>query len=51
MFLNEFKNIKQALFYNGFPKYIGNTEIKQFINKLEQRNIDNNLSHEQTINL
>ena len=31
--------------------YIGDTEIKQYINKSEQPNIDNNLNHKQSINL
>ena len=35
----------------GFPNFIVNTEIKQFINKPEQPNIDNNLNHKQLINL
>ena len=35
----------------GFPNYIVDTEIKQFINKPEQPNIDNNLNHQQSINL
>ena len=33
LFLNELKNIKQTLMNNGFPNYIADTEIKQFINK------------------
>ena len=45
IFLNELKNIKQTLINNGFPNYIADTEIKQFINKPEQHNIDNNLNH------
>ena len=39
IFLNELKNIKQTLINNGFPNYIVDTEIKQFINKPEQPNI------------
>ena len=38
-------NIKQTLINNRFPNYIVDTEIKQFINKPEQPNIDNNLNH------
>ena len=44
-------NIKQPFINNGFPNYIVDTEIKQFINKPEQPNIDNILNHEQSINL
>ena len=51
IFLNEFKNIKQTLINNGFPNYIVDTEIKQFIDKPEQPYIDNNLNHKQSINL
>ena len=51
IFLNELKNIKQTLINNGFPNYIADTEIKQFINKPEQYNIDNILNHKQAINL
>ena len=47
IFLNELKNIKQILINNGFPNYIVDTEIKQFIYKPEQPNIDNNLDHKQ----
>ena len=35
----------QALINNGFPNYIIDTEIKHFINKTEQHNIDNILNH------
>ena len=51
IFLNELKNIKRTLINNGFPTYIVDTEIKQFINKPEQPNIDNNQNHKQSINL
>ena len=51
IFLNELKNIKLTLINNGFPNYIVGTEIKQFINKPEQPNIDNNLNHKQSIYL
>ena len=51
IFRNERKNIKQTLINNGFPKYIVDTEIKQFINKPEQPDVDNNLNHKQSINL
>ena len=44
-------NIKQTLINNGFPNYIVQTEIKHFINKTEQHNIDNTLNHKQSINL
>ena len=36
---------------NGFPNYIVNTEIKQFINKIGQHNIDNTQNHKQSINV
>ena len=49
--LNELKDIKQTLINNVFPNFIVDTEIKQFINKPEQPNIDNNLNHKQSINL
>ena len=49
IFLNELNNIKQTLINNGFPNYI--VEIKHFINKTEQHNIDNILNHKQSINL
>ena len=51
IFLNERKNIKQTLINNGFPNYIVEKEIKHFINKIEQHNIDNTLNHQQSINL
>ena len=51
VFLNELRNIKQTLFNNGFPNYIVDTEMKQFINKTDQHNIDNDLNHKQSINL
>ena len=51
MFMNELKNIKQTLINNGFPNYIVNREIKYFINKTEQHNIDNTFNHKQSINL
>ena len=51
IFLNELKNIKQTLINNGFPNYIVDTEIKHFIDKTEQHNIDNILKHKQWINL
>ena len=35
----------------GFPNYIVDTEIKHFINKTEQLNIDNTINHKQSINL
>ena len=35
----------------SFPNYIVDTEIKHFINKTEQYNIDNTLNHKQSINL
>ena len=44
------KNIKQTLINNGFPNYIADTEIKYFITKTEQHNIDNILNHKQSIN-
>ena len=51
IFLNELKNIKQTLINNGFLNYIADTEIKHFIDKTEQHNIDNILNHKQSINL
>ena len=51
IFLNDLKNIKQTLINNGFPNYIVDTKIKQFIDKTEQRNIDNTLNHKQSMNL
>ena len=39
------------LINNGFPNYIVDIKIKQFINKPEQPNIDNNLNHKQSINV
>ena len=51
IFLKELKNIKQTLMNNGFPNYIVDTEMKQFINKPKQPDIDNNLNHKQSINL
>ena len=36
---------------NGFRHYIVDTEIKDFIKKNEQHNIDNTLNHKQPINL
>ena len=51
IFLNELKNIKQTLINNGFSNYIVDTEIKHFINKIEQYNINNTLNHKQSINL
>ena len=51
IFLNELMNIKQTLVNNGFPNYVVDTEIKHFINKTEQPNIDNKLNHKQSINL
>ena len=36
---------------NGFPNFIVDTEIKHFINKIEQHNIDIALKHKQSINL
>ena len=51
IFLNEVKNIKQTPNNNGFPNYIVDTEIKYFINKTEQHNIDNILNYKQSINL
>ena len=50
IFLNEFKNIKQAFINNEFPNYIDDKEITHFINKTEQHSIENNL-HKQPINL
>ena len=41
---------KQTL-NNGFPNYMVDTEIKHFINKTEQYNIDNTLDHKQLIHL
>ena len=49
IFLNKLKNIKQTLITNGFHNYIVDTEIKHFINKTEQHNIDNILNHKQPI--
>ena len=43
--------MKYTLINNGFPNYIVDTEIKHFINKTEQHNIDNTLNHKQSINL
>ena len=51
IFLSELKNIKQTLIKNGFPNNIVDTEIKHFINKIEQHNIDNMLNHKQSIDL
>ena len=34
-----------TLINNGFPNYIFDTEIKHFINKTKQHNIDNTLNH------
>ena len=51
IFLNELENIKQTLINNGFLDYIVDTEIKHFIYKTEQHNIDNTLNHKQSINL
>ena len=51
IFLNKLRNINQTLINNGFPNYIVDTKIKQFINKPEQHNIDNNLNNKQSINL
>ena len=51
IFLNKLKDIKQSFINNGFPNYIVDTEIKHFINKPEQPNIDNTLNHKQLINL
>ena len=48
---NKLRNIKQLPINNGFPNYIVDTEIKHFINKTEQHNIDNILNHKQSINL
>ena len=39
------ENLKQTLINNGFPNYIVHIEMKQFIYKSEQPNIDNNLNH------
>ena len=39
--------MKQTLINNAFPNYTVDTEIKHFINKTEQYNIDNTLSHKQ----
>ena len=44
IFLNELKNIK--LINNGFPNYIVDTEIKHFINKMEQHNIDKAINNQ-----
>ena len=41
IFLKELKKSKQTLINNGFPNYIVDTEIKPFIKKNEQHNIDN----------
>ena len=38
------KIFKKTLINNGFPNYIVDTEIKHFINKAEQHNIDNILN-------
>ena len=51
LFRNKFKNIKQKLINDGFPKYIVDTEIKYSINNTEQHNIDNTLNYKQSINL
>ena len=51
IFLNELKNINQTLINNGFANYIVDTEIKHFIDKTEQHNIDNTLNHKHSINL
>ena len=45
------KNIRQTLINNGFPNYIVDTEIKQFIDKPKQPYIANNLHRKQSINL
>ena len=51
IFLHELKNVKQTLINNAFPNYIVDTEIKHFINKTEQHNIDNILNTKQSINI
>ena len=51
IFINELKNCKQFFINNGLPNYIVDTEIKQFLNKPVQLNIDNNLNRKQSINL
>ena len=51
IFLNELENIKQTLINNGFPNYIVDTEINNFIYKTEQPNRENFLNHKQSINL
>ena len=43
--------MKQTLIDNGFPNYIVDTEIKHFIDKPEQHNIDNTRKHQQSVNL
>ncbi len=48
IFLNELKNIKQTFINNGCPNNIIDTEIKHFIDKTEQHNIDNTLNNQQT---
>ena len=45
------KIFKKNLINNGFPNYIVDTEIKHFINKTEEHNIDNIVNHKQPINL
>ena len=46
IFLNELKNTKQTLINNGFPNYIVDTDIKNFIDKTEQHNIDNTINNQ-----
>ena len=44
IFLTELENIKQTLIKNGFSNYIVVTEIKHFVNKTEERSIDDTLN-------
>ena len=47
----ELNNIKQRLINNGMPNYIVDRDIKHFIHKTEQHNIDNTLNYIEAINL
>ena len=39
---------KAVVWVVSYPNYIVDTEIKHFINKSEQHNIDNSLNHKQS---
>ena len=53
-FLNELRkllNIKQTFINNGFPNDIVDSEIKRFIYKFEQYNIDKTIPIKKSLNL